>query len=122
MGDIVEVQVSFVLVPLKQSRFKMIPTLRAVTLLDDSPLRVCFSFKLYRRYITNYLLKLATVAKNEKRLKNISTSAMTTVKRSVGYEDEDEEDDGIEQARKRCKLLSLDSNLPASMEGQCPTP
>lgn len=122
MGDIVEAQVSFLLVPLKQNRFKMIPTLRAVTLLDDSPLRVCFSFKIYRRCVTNYLLKLAMVAKNEKRLKNISTSAMTTVKRSVGYEDEDEEDNEVEQARKRCKLLSLDSDLPASMEGQCPTP
>ncbi|KAF8815676.1 hypothetical protein BYT27DRAFT_7079376 [Phlegmacium glaucopus] len=33
-GDIVEIQVSFIVVPLKDNKFKMIVVLRSITLLD----------------------------------------------------------------------------------------
>ncbi|KAF8805795.1 hypothetical protein BYT27DRAFT_7103684, partial [Phlegmacium glaucopus] len=34
IGDIVEIQVSFIVVPLKDNKFKMIVVLRSITLLD----------------------------------------------------------------------------------------
>ncbi|KAF9522023.1 hypothetical protein CPB83DRAFT_737186, partial [Crepidotus variabilis] len=40
VGDIVEAQVSFVVVNLSRGRFKMFPTLRSVALLNDTPLVV----------------------------------------------------------------------------------
>lgn len=40
VGDVVEVKLSFVVVPLRAQQHKMIPVLRAVTLLDDTPTRV----------------------------------------------------------------------------------
>ena len=39
-GDVVEAQVSFVAIPLKQQKYKVLVVLRAITLLDCSPLRV----------------------------------------------------------------------------------
>ena len=39
-GDIVEAQVSFVCVPLKDAKYKMLVVLRALTIQDTSPLRV----------------------------------------------------------------------------------
>jgi hypothetical protein len=39
-GDIVEAQVSFVTIPLKGRRFKLLIVLRAITLLDCQPLKV----------------------------------------------------------------------------------
>lgn len=39
-GDIVEAQLSFVCVALKNAKFKMLVVLRALTLMDTSPLRV----------------------------------------------------------------------------------
>jgi hypothetical protein len=44
VGDIVEAQVSFVTVPLKGKKFKMIIVLRALTLLDSTPLKVSYDF------------------------------------------------------------------------------
>ena len=41
-GDIVEAQLSFVCVGLKNNKFKMLLVLRALTILDTSPLRVRF--------------------------------------------------------------------------------
>ena len=42
-GDIVEAQVSFVAVPLKEKKFKLIIVMRALTLLDCTPLKVCLN-------------------------------------------------------------------------------
>jgi hypothetical protein len=39
-GDIVEAQLSFVCVSLKNAKFKMLVVLRALTLMDTSPVRV----------------------------------------------------------------------------------
>jgi hypothetical protein len=39
-GDIAEAQVSFVVVPLKNRRFKLLIVLRAITLLDNHPSKV----------------------------------------------------------------------------------
>ena len=40
-GDIVEAQLSFAGVPLKNCKYKMLLVLRALTIMDTSPLRVC---------------------------------------------------------------------------------
>jgi len=39
-GDIIEAQVSFVCVSLRNARYKMLVVLRALTILDTSPIRV----------------------------------------------------------------------------------
>lgn len=59
-------------------------------------------------------------AGNEKRLQNIGNSTIKTVKRSVGYEDD--EDDEIEQARKRYRGMSIDDGSTAAMQSEPPTP
>ena len=41
VGDIVEAQVSFVTVPVRDKRYKLLVVLRAITLLDCQPLKVC---------------------------------------------------------------------------------
>lgn len=39
-GDVLEIQASFVVVPLKAKKFKMLIVLRAITLLDSSATKV----------------------------------------------------------------------------------
>ncbi|CAA7271373.1 unnamed protein product [Cyclocybe aegerita] len=68
IGDIAEAQVSFVVIRLKEQKYKMLIVMRALTLLDSSP------------------LQNATIAQN--RVKNQSIIS-ATLKRKVGYQDEE---------------------------------
>jgi hypothetical protein len=45
-GDIVEAQVSFQVVPIKNNMFKLLVVLRAITLLDNRPTKVCQPYKI----------------------------------------------------------------------------
>jgi hypothetical protein len=46
VGDIIEAQVSFVAVPIKDRQFKLLVVLRAITLLDCQPLKVCIHIQI----------------------------------------------------------------------------
>jgi hypothetical protein len=47
VGDIVEAQVSFVVIPLKDNKYKMVITLRALAILDASVTQVSDQVLLY---------------------------------------------------------------------------
>jgi hypothetical protein len=94
-GDVVEAQVSFVAIPLKQQKYKLLVVLRAITLLDCSPLRVS---------------RCSAKVGNANRKQNASIArrmsrgaeprrASQSLKRKIGYE-EDEEDDTREKLSK----------------------
>ena len=55
IGDVVEVQLSFIVHPLSHGkRFKMFPTLRSIALLDRSPSQVCLVFFSFLDIIADY--------------------------------------------------------------------
>jgi hypothetical protein len=94
-GDVVEAQVSFVAIPLKQQKYKLLVVLRAITLLDCSPLRVS---------------RCSAKVGNANRKQNASIArrmsrgaephrASQSLKRKIGYEG-DEEDDTREKLSK----------------------
>jgi hypothetical protein len=96
-GDVVEVQVSFIAIPLKQQRYKLLVVLQAITLLDCSPLQV-----------SQYSAKVH----NANRKQNASIAhrmsrgaeprwASQTLKRKIGYEEDEEHDTG-EKLSKMC--------------------
>lgn len=60
------------------------------------------------------------LARNNQHLKSISSGSMTIIKRSVGYDDEEDED--IQEARKRCRRMNIDGDTPACMGFSYPTP
>jgi hypothetical protein len=51
VGDIVEAQVSFVVVPLKDNKYKMVITLRALAILNASVTQVSDQVPLYNLYM-----------------------------------------------------------------------
>ncbi|KAF8222859.1 hypothetical protein L208DRAFT_1320145 [Tricholoma matsutake] len=85
IGDIVEAQVSFVVVPLKGKKYKMIIVLRALTLLDSTP------------------LKDAEKAKYHERLQDIPRPL--SLKRKVGYYEDEEE-----ETRFRMHKMAIDKH------------
>ncbi|KAF8870508.1 hypothetical protein BD779DRAFT_1455315 [Infundibulicybe gibba] len=70
VGDIVEVQVSFVVVPLKQQRYKMMGVLHAIALLDTS-----FS-------------QVQEATRKRSRTASAPRTAIVSLKRKVGYQTE----------------------------------
>lgn len=81
-GDVVEVQVSFVAIPLKQQRYKLLVVLRAITLLDCSPLRN------------------ASIARCMSRGAE-PRRASQSLKRKIGYEEDEEHDTGEKLSKMR---------------------
>ena len=92
-----EVQVSFVAIPLKQQRYKLLVVLRAITLLDCSPLRV-----------SQHSAKVHDANKNQ----NASIArcmsrgaeprrASQVLKRKTGYEEHEEHDTGEKLSKMR---------------------
>ena len=93
-----EAQVSFVAIPLKQQKYKVLVVLRAITLLDCSPLRV-----------SRCSAKVCTAA-NRKQNASIARCmsrgaeprrASQSLKRKIGYEEDDEHDTREKLSRMR---------------------
>ena len=97
-GDVVEAQVSFVAIPLKQQKYKVLVVLRAITLLDCSPLRVSqFSAK---------VCAAANKKQNASIARRMSRGAeprraSQLLKRKIGYEEDEEHDTREKLSRMR---------------------
>jgi hypothetical protein len=98
-GDIVEVQVSFVAIPLKQQKYKVLVVLRAITLLDCSPLRV--SPHSVKRHNANEKQN-ASIARRMSRGAE-PRRASQSLKRKVGYEE-----DEVHNTREKLNKMHLD--------------
>ncbi|KDR65604.1 hypothetical protein GALMADRAFT_148561 [Galerina marginata CBS 339.88] len=85
IGDIVEAQVSFISVPMRDRRYKMLTVLRALTVLDMSPLRN------------------AAIARNRYKNETITTTVVGTLKRKVGYSK-----DEVEETSEKIRRLHID--------------
>lgn len=99
-GDIVEAQISFVCVPLKNAKYKMLVVLRALTILDTSPLRVSHDELLKVVHTLNQIKQEASIRRN--RTKN-QIVAQVSLKRKVGYSEEE-----VAEARDRISKMRLD--------------
>jgi hypothetical protein len=93
IGDIVEVQISFIAVPLKRQNFKMLTVLRSIALLDSSFSEVRNNIQLRDAWLT--VRQNAT----KKRVSRVGI-AETTVKRKVGY--------GEERDKKTSRAMDID--------------
>ena len=98
-GDVVEAQVSFVAILLKGQKYKLLVVLRAITLLDCSPLRV--SQRLAKLFNANEKQN-ASMARRM-RWGTEPRRASQCLKRKIGY-DEDEE----RNAREKLSRMHLD--------------
>ena len=94
-----EAQVSFVAIPLKQQKYKILVVLRAITLLDCSPLRVS---QYYAKLCDANRRQNASIARRMSRGVE-PRRASQSLKRKIGYE-EDEECD----AREKLSKMRLD--------------
>ena len=100
-GDIVEVQVSFVVVPIKDKRFKPLIIMRAVTLLDTNPSKA--SFNQQPQQETDGKQDATLKKRHIQQPKEQMIFRAPILKRSVGYIEDDDE----ESTEKRMKRLNL---------------
>ncbi len=98
VGDIVEVQLSLVIFPTKRDKFKMALILRGIAILDSMEIEVSYILIQYAiiQVLTIYIQR-GTSAR--------SLPAAITLKRKVGYDEDNEEE--ITRARKRLNNLTL---------------
>jgi hypothetical protein len=94
-GDVVEAQVSFVAIPLKQQKYKVLVVLQAITLLDCSPLRVSQHSAKLRNANKRQNASIARRMNGGAEPRRASQS----LKRKIGYE-EDEEHNTREKLNK----------------------
>ena len=96
-GDVVEVQVSFVAIPLKQQKYKVLVVLWAITLLDCSPLRVSWCSA---KVCTATNRKQNSIACHMSRGAELHRASQS-LKRKIGYEEDEEHDTREKLSRMR---------------------
>jgi hypothetical protein len=103
VGDIVEVQMTLTMVPIKKERFKMISQLRTVALLDGSFTDVSPKYALKLHHQHNQIQHAAM-----NRMKYINRpTAKIAVKRKIGYGYESED---VDMREARSKMIKMNMN------------
>ena len=95
IGDIVEAQISSMVIPLRGREFKITAVLRSLTLLDEQFGQVCLIFSKCNQFYAEILKKEGTAAKM---VKKIQAKAAVVLKCKVGYAAE-------EEAEARAKMI-----------------
>jgi hypothetical protein len=99
--------VSFVIVPLKGKKFKMIIVLRALTLLDSTPLKVSYGI-IRNIYQLTIVPQDAEKAKYYEHLQEIPRPF--SLKRKVGYYEDDEEETRVRMHRMSIDRMPIDKH------------
>ena len=100
-GNIVEAQLSFQTVALKEGKHKLLVILRALTLLDEVLAKVkIYIVIMYKRH--SPIIKDANIARNRCAQQEIAIS-LKPIKRKVGYEE-----DGVVNMEERMNRMRID--------------
>jgi hypothetical protein len=106
VGDIVEAQISFIVIPLRGDQYKMSAVLRGLTLMDGTHTSV--SEKLVLNILTiNHIQQNATMARAAKSI--ITQPAMKRLTRKVGHDEE-------QLAETRAKMSRMDIDHTTAKE------
>ena len=108
IGDIVEAQISFMVIPLRGREFKITAVWHSLTLLDGQFAQVCLIFSKCNQLYAEILTKKATAAKM---VKKIQAKAPVVLKCKVGYGVEEEA-----EARAMMIQMQLDSDTERTKE------
>ena len=102
VGDIAEVQITVVAVPIRHEKYKMLVQLRSIALLDGrfTDVRTHPEFKKYYADVTKIMQEAAAVRSN---VTNGIKATQVKIKRKVGYD----EDDDKEMSEARQKLVNM---------------
>lgn len=107
MGDIIEAQVSFVVVPLKGRKYKMLIVLRAIAIIDSSLVKVS-TCCLFSANSHSYSYQNAALVKAQQHLKRSFSGP--TLKRKVGYMLNSDEDIEEEETTNKVGKMSIDED------------
>ena len=109
IGNIVQVQLSFVVIYVKGGRRKMLTVLRLIALLDGTFSKVRKGWKCYERSKTLLvaLLQIANAQTSEQ-----APSKMQTLKRRIGY---DEVNNNAESRNEKQNKMVVDESVRASV-------
>jgi hypothetical protein len=88
VGDIVELQVSFIMVPLRDNRFKATMVLRSILVLDRTYTQVKSFLLTIRYYLTTFAICKKAAAKRFAQLRTHKSKPVENLKRRVGYFEE----------------------------------
>ena len=105
LGDIVEAQLSFAAVPIKDGKQKLLMVLRALTLLDSTPTKASCCELMFGYHVNQWLNNCKNAHMN--RLKDIQRQEVVkpkTLKRRVCYSEEDEV---VREMRKQMMALQI---------------
>lgn len=110
VGDIVEVQITIAVVPIRNNKFKMICQLRSLALLDGTFTDVSSSSHIqpFSDIRLTKWLKSATLSRAK--VASHPTASKRAIKRKVGYNQEDEE---MNETRKRMVNMQMNNSVPA---------
>jgi hypothetical protein len=100
IGDIVQVQLSFVVIPIKGGRRKMLTVLRSIALLDGSFSKVRKGKNVWIKKITDHSVT-QQIANLNAEITEQAQPKMQTLKRKIGYEEIDDVDEGRNEKRDK---------------------
>jgi hypothetical protein len=108
MGDIVEAQLSFVVFPIKEAKFKMALILRAIALLDHTETDVSQSIYYipFQRLKKKQHIQKALHCRSSISRPSTTLPPVTRLKRKAGYDEK--EDEEIYKVRKRFQEMYIE--------------
>ena len=108
IGDIVEAQVSFVVFPIKEGKFKMALILRAIALLDHAETDVSQPVYYINKLTDSEIhIQKAQICRSHISRPSTTLQPVITLKRKTGYNEK--EDEEITNARKRFQQMYMDT-------------